>query len=704
MRQWISALMFAASVAAGTVLPQDARADVDRVEVLERSVLAEGRAFGGVGPYERLRGRLYFSIDATAGDNQAVTDVRLAPRDGQGRVTLSTDFMMLRPVDGGRANGRLLAEVGGSAGPAMLSVFNDATNALLPTSSAEAGNGFLMDQGYSLLWVGWNWDVAPGEGRLRADLPIALEAGKPVFGRVLSEIAVNEPSNWARATGGALAVGYEPARPDDPDAVMTVRETAASPRAVVPRERWHFGRKYGTRTIYDPTFVTLEGGFKPGAVYTVSYAARGPRVAGLGFAALRDALLFFHFERADRFGGVNPLVTNGGELPRAVLAFGHGEGARALQTMLYYGLSSDGRGRLAFDGALINVAGAAKGPFNHRFGQGARETAPDLGLDYPNTWYPFATSAQTDAVTNESRSLLDRLSASDTVPRLFYVNTSTEYWTQGASLTHTAIGAGPGPGADLEANPRARIYAIAGAQQRSGAAGERLDLAHCINPLDYRPVLRSLLLHLDAWVTLRTEPPASEVPTVAATSLVPITSYLEKYPKIPGTRTPTRAFEPARFDFGPRFMPDGIVDNLPPRPGRPYSVLVPQVDTDGLETAGIRLPDIAVPLGTYVGWNPQNAATGAPDRLSRTEGSFIPFPRTEDDRLAASDPRRSISERYATREAYAQAYAAAALSLAERGLILGSDINPMIERAGAFYDRLMARDPKDSSCGYLVGR
>lgn len=702
MRMWMRPLI-SALVCAACMLAGGARADVERIEVLERAVLAEGRAFGGVGPYERLRGRLYFTFDATAAENQAITDVRNTPRDAQGRITAAADFMMLRPVDGGRANGRLLFEASGSAGPAMLSVFNDATNALLPVSSAEAGNGFLMDQGYSLLWLGWNWDVLPGDGRLRADLPIALEGGKPVFGRVLSEIAVTEPTATARATGGTLSVGYEPARPDDPEAVLTVRDTAASPRAVVPRERWQFGRRFGTRAVYDPGFITLDGGFKPGAIYTLSYVTRGPRIAGLGFAAIRDALLFFHFERFDRFGGVNPLVTAGGELPRAVIAFGHGEGARALQTMLYYGLSTDGGGRLAFDGALLNVAGAAKGAFNHRFGQGARETAPDLGSDYPNIWYPFATASQADAVTNESRSVLDRLSASNTVPRLFYVNTSTEYWTQGASLTHTTLGAANAPGADLEANPRARIYTIAGAQQRSGAAGERLDLAHCINPMDYRPVLRSLLLHLDAWVTLRTEPPASELPTLAGSSLTTVAGYLEKYPKIPGTRTPNRAFEPMRLDFGGRFS-EGIIDLLPPRPGRAYTVLVPQVDGDGLELAGIRLPDVSVPLGTYVGWNPQNAATGAPDRLSRSEGSFIPFPRTEDDRLATSDPRRAISERYVSRDAYTQAYAAAALSLAEKGLILGSDINPMIQRASAFYDRLMARDPKDSSCGYLAAR
>jgi hypothetical protein len=176
-----------------------ARAEVDRVEILERSVLAEGRAFGGVGPFERLRGRLYFVLDAAAPENQPIADIRLAPRDSQGRVHFSADFMMLRPVDGARANGRLLLEAAAAAGPAMLSMFNDAAPSPLPTSGADAGNGFLMEQGYTLVWVGWNWDVLPGDGRLRAELPLALDAGRPLFGRVLSEIALTQPAAPCRS-------------------------------------------------------------------------------------------------------------------------------------------------------------------------------------------------------------------------------------------------------------------------------------------------------------------------------------------------------------------------------------------------------------------------------------------------------------------------------------------------------------------------
>ena len=191
------------------------------------------------------------------------------------------------------------------------------------------------------------------------------------------------------------------------------------------------------------------------------------------------------------------------------------------------------------------------------------------------------------------------------------------------------------------------------------------------------------------------------VPTLADGTLGRFNQYLEKFPKVPGLRSPTRVAEPPRLDFGARFAAEGIAEIVPPRIGKTYAVLVPLSDADGLDQGGIRLPEISVPLGTYTGWNLQNAATGAPERLARTEGSFLPFENDENERLAAGDPRASIKERYPTRDAYTKAYAAATLALAENELILGSDVNPMIERAGAFYDRVMARTPADESCTYL---
>ncbi|TAL00614.1 MAG: hypothetical protein EPO08_13070 [Rhodospirillaceae bacterium] len=677
-------------------LTRAAHADVDRIEVLERGLVADGKTFGNVGPYEQLRGRLYFAVEANAAENQAITDIKLAPRDGQGRVHFAVDFVLLKPADGARGNGRLLYEPPNRGRGLMLQQFNDADAGNLPASTEQGGNGFLMEQGYALLWTGWSWDVPPGNDRLRADLPVATEGGKAIEGLVNGEIAPEVPMTSAQYTA-MMTVGYEPAAVDDRDARLTVRETAFGPRTAIPRERWQFGRKVDGRLIYDPAFITLNDGFKPGLIYTLTYTARGPRVAGLGLAGIRDALLFFRHERTDHVDTPNPLVENGGELPQAVLAYGQSQSARVLQTMIAQGLVADGRGRLAFDGALIGNAGAGKGGFNIRFDQSGRYFIPDEQLDYPSDWFPFTTTTETDPVAGQSGSVFDRLNAANAVPKVMYVNTSTEYWTRAASLIHTAVDGST----DISPDRRARIYMVAGGTNIPGGTSDRRNLAQCRNTLDYRPLLRALLLHLDGWVTLKKDPPPSIVPTLSDSTLGKLADYLGTAPKIPGLRMPTRVMEPPRLDFGPRFDNEGIASIVPPKAGKPYTVLLPLPDGDGIDKAGIRLPDVAVPLGTYTGWNLYNAATGAPDRLSGLEGSFVPFARNENERIAASDPRPSIAERYPKRDAYIESYAAAALALANKELIIGSDINGMVDHAGKLYDHLMARDPTSESCAFL---
>ena len=674
-----------------------ATADVERIEVFERVLFAEGKSFGSVGPYERLRGRLHFAVDPSAPENQAITDVRLAPRDAQGRVTFSADFVMLRPLDSARGNGRLLYEAADRGGLSMLSLFNDAAPTNLPATTADAGNGFLMEQGYALLATGWNWDLVPAPGVLRADVPVAMEGGKPIFGRVSGEVVVTQAAASARHLSPA-AFGYEPIDANAASDTLTVRDSANALRTAIPRERWHWGYDKDGRTIYDPTVITLDGGFKPGPIYALTYTTRAPRLAGLGIAGIRDALIFFRSDRADRYGTANPLVANGAALPTAVYAFGRAQGARAIQSVVYFGLLTDARRRVAFDGAFMTAGGAAHGGINVRFAQPGQTSGPDLWLDFPTDLFPFATGAQTDPVTMTTASVLDRANTLGIVPRLFYVDAASSYWTRAASLGHVT-----GDGLiDLDIHPRARIYAIAGGTQNVVPSADRGTTAQCRAALDYRPVLRSLLLHLDGWVTLKREPPPSMVPRVGDNSLVKLSDYIAAFPKVTGLRTPTRLYEPARLDLGARFAAEGVIDVMPPRAGKSWPVLVPTPDSDGLDKAGLRMPEIAVPLGTYTGWNLLNAATGAPERLARSDGSFLPFPSDEDQRLASGDPRPSVKERYPTRDAYTKAYAAATLALAEKQLILGSDVNPMIERAGSFYDRIVARPAGNESCNYMV--
>lgn len=672
------------------------KADVDRVEVLERSLVADGKPFGNVGAYERLRGRIHFSMEAGAAENQAVVDIKLAPRDSQGRIHFAADFVLLKPAEPARGNARLLYDVPNRGVPLALAYLNDGSPDISPETADGAGNGFLMEQGYAILATGWAWDVPLGGDRLHADIPMITDGGKAVDGLVNGEIMPLVPTGSA-SYASALTLTYEPARIDDPNARLTVRDSAFGPRTLIPRDHWQFGRKVNGQIVYDPTFITLNDGFKPGLIYTLTYTAHGSRVVGLGLASIRDTLLFFRHEREDHFHTPNPLIEHGGDLPHAVLAFGHSQSARVLETMIAQGFAADDHGRLAFDGALISGAGAGKGGFNMRFGQSGRRASSDTELDFPTDWFPFTTATETDPITNQNGSVLDRANAANAVPKIIYVNASTEYWARGASLLHTAVDAS----ADISIDRRTRVYMVAGGFHAPGRNTGRGMLARCGNPLDHRPFLRALLLHLDSWITLKKDPPPSMVPTLSDNTLGKLSDYLGAEVKIPGLRTPTRVFEPPRMDFGPGFETTGAATVVPPRSGKTYAALVPMPDSDGTDKAGMRLPDLTVPLGTYTGWNLYNAATGAPERLSPNDGSFIPFARNENERIAASDPRPSIAERYPKRDAYIEAYAAAALTLANKEMIVGSDINAMVERAGRFYDRLMARDPANESCAFL---
>ena len=359
--------LFAALVVGALLLPAPfARGAVDRIEITSRASVAGGRAFGAAGPYEILTGRLHYAVDPGNPANAAVVDLAHAPRDETGRVAFAGDFMLLKPVDLARGNHRLLYEVNNRGNLLLLSLFNDAPWSNRPVEAAQLGSGFLLERGYSLLWSAWNWDVLPGGGRLQIDLPVAVRDGRPIVGPVAAEIAVAHPSPLAPVAWGRSR-GYPPDDPADPAARLTVRERPGAARREIPREAWRFVPPPEGRD--GPVRIALDGGFQPGLLYELVYRAKDPRVVGLGLAAIRDALAFFRYARADRAGRANPLaVERDGPTalapeaapdPEAALAFGFSQSGRVLQHMIWQGFHVDEAGRPAFDAAFIHGAGAS---------------------------------------------------------------------------------------------------------------------------------------------------------------------------------------------------------------------------------------------------------------------------------------------------------------------------------------------------------
>jgi hypothetical protein len=661
-----------------------APAKVERIEIVSRQPFAGGARFGAAGAYEKLRGRAWFALDPSADANRPIADLALAPRNERDLVAFSADFLMLRPSDPGRGNDTLLYEVNNRGNIVMLRQLGDARLTNDPATSADAGNGFLFRQGFTLVWSAWAPDVAAlaGDDRLVLKAPIAAREGAPITGKVAYDLIVDWPRQSARFTGMA-GTAYPPASDGAPDAALTERDRPEGERRPIARAAWSFVEPRGDGP---PIEIRLDGGFKVGRIYQLTYSARDPMVVALGMAGIRD--LMSHL-RTQPLAGAPP--------PRRSLIFGISQSGRLIQTMLLRGLHVDEDGAPIFDGAFIHVAGGGKGSFDYRFAMPTRHASVLEDHIYPTDYFPFTTAPARDPVTGQEASVLDRARALGVVPKLFYVNNSSEYWNRAASLITTD----PEGTRDVAPAEEARVYLIAGAQHYVGVSRERGLLDNCVNPLNHYRVMRALMLALTRWVHDGTEPPASRYPRIADGTLVTPAVFSQAFPRIPNVRLPESNLRPPRLDLGKRFDSQRIADTIPPVFGKPFGALVPRPNADGLDEGGIALPEVLVPLGTRTGFNTRSAAAGFPWATGRWDGSFVPFARTEAERQAASDPRLSLAARYASRAIYEDKVRAAAVQVSRQGFLLPDDIGPLVSEAGGLYDRIMARDPSDLSCRYL---
>ena len=640
-------------------------AEVVRIDVEGRDDVADGRSYGNAGPYERLAGWIHYAVDPENSANRIVTDIGFAPANGAGLVEFSADFVLVKPKDVSAGNGAVFFDVVNRGRIAALGRFNGAASPGDPLAAEYYGDGFLLEQGFTLLWVGWQHDIPPLDGLLRVYAPVATNAGEPIEGLVRSDIFVTEKV-YSHSLGDRGHVAYPVADPADPRNVLTVRDGMTGERQIIPREEWQFARLDANRVVEDPSAVHLAGGFEPGRIYDVVYVSENPPLAGLGLAAIRDAVSML------KYGSAEELDIAPGAIDRAI-AFGSSQSGRLLRTYLHDGFNGDEQGRRVFDGVIPHIAGAARGSFNVRFAQPSR--APGGAFDYPNRLFPFADTEQSDPVTGMTGGLLADIGP-ETMPRVFYTNSSTEYWRSVAALAHTS----PDGKRDLPSPEYSRIYNFAGTQHGPApfpsSSGED---GHLRNPNDYDWFLRSLLLRMDRWITDDEPPPPSRYATLEAGTLVSHEDL--SFPEVPGVDVLDEVSILRALDFGPELASRGVITQEPPVLGPAYPFLVPQVDEGGNEIGGLRSPDIAVPLGTYTGWLPGNPVSGA--------GLYSPFARTRAEREADGDPRPSIEERYADRAQYLGSVEEAAQALAGEGYLRAEDLAEIVKAAGSRWDHLM---------------
>ncbi len=624
-----------------------AAAALRNIHILERADVVAGKPFGAAGAYERIVAKAHFTADPRLPANRIVTDLRYAPANAEGLVEFSADVYILKPRDPALGNGTILFEVSNRGGKGLLGMFNYGPQA------------FLLSQGYTLVWVGWQFDVPDRPGALRLVTP----AARGVSGLVRAQNAM-VAATATISVADRNHTPYPAADPNSPDHKLLVRDYGDGPRKIVPRKKWHF---------VDPVTVALDGGFEPGKIYEVVYTAKDPAIAALGPAAIRDFIAFLKYG-----GGSTNILSDQPRYLKRAIAFGSSQSGRFLRTYLYQGFNADEQGRKVFDAMMPHIAGAARGSFTHRFAQ------PSLGgTQLHSDLFPFRDLADTDPVTGVPDGILRIADGANTIPKIFYTNTANEYWRSSSSLIHTSLDGRT----DAALAPDARVYFLTGCQHGSGQwpPAKNPNLLYSVNTLDYRPIMRALLVAMNDWITSGKEPPPSRYPTAA--QLVPPEQI--RFPKIPDFRTPVHVWQARRLDYGPDYPLLGVTTFEPPKIiGEAFSIRLPQIDADGNEIGGIRNPVHAVPLGTHMGWNLVAVAPNPDTEMANLTGSYIGFAKTRADRERSGDARLSIEERYAGREDYLKRVDSAAKQLVADRYLLADDLQRIHKRAAAEWDTL----------------
>jgi Alpha/beta hydrolase domain len=691
----------------GLAVPASARVTQMTITTVESPTFA-GASFGSVGQYERIEGKITGEVDPTNPQNAVIIDVKLAPRNPNGTVSYSADFQIIRPIDLTKGNHRILFDLPNRGGPLALGSFNDSKPGNNATSAGSAGNGFLMNQGYTLVEGAWDITVlqgTPGSTAFGVTFPVAKNRdGSSITGPTTEELVVDFTS-----TPATLPLTYAAASADQSKAQLSVRANYGDTPMLLPSSAW---------TYVDASLraIKLTSGnfgappsFGPTALYEFTYIAKDPIVAGLGFAALRDLASFLRDAKTDDSGIANPMA---GDVQH-IYTFCLSQPCRTAHDFVLWGFNEveraqgdhdgarghdddgdsghgddrhdhDGHHQKAFDGVLNWLGGGSGIYMNYRFAQPTRTHRQHIARWTPEFQFPFANQRLHDNVTGKTAGRLDACQETDTCPKIIEMNSENEYWAKAGSVLTTDP---RGRDLDLDELRNVRYYLLASAPHGSGTAAGICQQPQ--NPIVGNQVLRALLTDLDEWVSMGREPPKNRVPRRADGTLAPALPQSGMgFPSIPGIAYNGIHHTGDLWDFGPNFD-DGIVAISPPiLLGTPYPVFVPKTDADGNDIAGVRTPDVAVPLATYTGWalraSPASETGGAKivDGCDAS-GQRLPFQRTKSARLAAGDPRLSLEERYVDHATYVNMVTQAAQKLAQERLLLDQDVQAYIAAAQA---------------------
>ena len=633
------------------LLPATLFAGVDRIEITARGTLDSARHDF---TYEMIEGVAYLSLDPEDPGNAMITDIEYAPRNGAGMVEYSADFRVLAPSVN-IANGGLLYNVNNRGG-----------SRVAPEISFDHP---LTSLGFTYLVTGWINEITPGESRLRLHAPVVGSADDPITGDVRYEITVNSPADEVNIAGGGH-LAYAPTQQGMRESSLSRRQYQEEPR--IPVERSSFDLTVADEPDSSQPIVSLalEGGFEPGQLYELIYEARDPVLAGAGMAAIRDLVSLM------RYGGEGEkhLAQLGLTEVEHTVAWGNSQSGRLLRQFMYDGFNADLEQRKVFDGIIPVIAGSGYGMFNNRFAMPTRTNGQHSNHLYPNDLFPFTYGESTDPWTGRNDAVLRRARATGTVPMVFHIQTSNEYWVRAGSLPHTT----PDGSEDAVIPPNVRFYSIGGSQHGSGNGVPREDANTQLprNPNLWAPIADSLLVAMYRWVAEGENPPESRYPRIADGTLAPSHEdgpiNRNAWNPLRGVAHPGAIYRPAHANYGSRWDSERIIDQHPEYSDHWYGALVPAVNSDNNDFAQSTVlpPLTAVPLATFTPWNLRAPATGAERSLARLAGGYIPFPANTAVAVQSGDPRNSIAGLYQSFEDYLEKYEAATDALINEGYLL----------------------------------
>ncbi|MBM3941401.1 MAG: hypothetical protein FJ316_00460 [SAR202 cluster bacterium] len=628
-----------------------------------------GLSFGSVGQYEKLRGTAYGEIDPADPRNAVITDLQLAPVNTRGMVEYSMDIFILKPINLNNGSHRMLFDFN-NRGQMRLGRLNDARMTNDPSTAKDAGTGFIMNLGYSVVSNGWDFG-ASGLQSMKIKVPVATNRGKTITGPSYEYIVFDDDSTLTSE------LTFPAATTSKSEARLTVRALLDDKPVAVPESGWEYTSAEGKAIRLLPEGTP----FKQSHIYEFTYTAKDPVVSAVGLAATRDFVSFLRHATAEEG---NPLAGH----VQHTFSYSISQPSRVLNDFQTLGFNEDLRGRRVFDGILSHTGGGSGDQINFRFGQTDRTERNRQNHLYPEAVFPFAHPVLTDHLSGKTAGRSQRGAASNTSPKRFEVNTSNEYWCKAASLLHTDT-----RGKDLPDPEDVRFYLLSGLSHGVGDINDRKEGQQFTNAVSPFAAHRALLVALDQWVSQGMAPPESKAPRRAADGVMAVarpgfqTGVVPQaalgWPNIPGV-TYTGLISTRHFlDFGPD-LDKGIIANYPPSlVGRPaYPIFVSRVDQDGNEVAGVRLPPVEAPVATTTGWGLRRAEYGENDG-AESDGQHIPFKTTGAERLAAGDPRLSLEERYKDHAGYVAAVTRAARKLEAQRFLLPADVQMYIDEAQA---------------------